>query len=149
MDISVYNHLKGNGPSLTSDLIGHMVESGLSPAAARQRIRRAQDGYKRLAGLRFAKNARFIYLEDQYGTPQFWDAIERAFKSSGISYLGAVSGLRARGGCCPKSLFPIVCGAPLSRKRQLSPERILERLSAIQLLEEYQESDTGNAYGHL
>lgn len=113
-----------------------MTEQGVSPAAARQRITRAQSDYKRLAGLRFAKNARFIYLDDQYGNHDFWDAIERAFKSSGPSYWGAVVGLKARGGRCPKSLFPSICGAPLARSRQLSPERILERLEAIQLLEE-------------
>lgn len=143
MSNSVASLLKQHGPGLSSDLARLMVEGGLSEVAARQRITRAQFAYKRLAGLRFAKNARFIYLDDQYGTQEFWDAIERAFKSSGASYWHALIGLRARGGICPKSLFPIVCGAPMARTRQLSPDRILERLCAIKLLEEYEDAESG------
>ena len=146
MSTDIRDLLKAKGPSLTSELIEHMVAQGISASAARQRITRSKNEHKRLAGLRFAKNARFIYLEDQFGRPEFWTAIERAFQSSGISYWGAVVGLRARGGCCPKSMFPAVCGAPLARVRQLSPERILERLSAIQLLEEFKDPETQDAY---
>lgn len=142
MSLSVDQLLEVKGPSLTSELIEHMVQSGLAPATARQRITRARDNHKRLAGLRFAKNARFLYLEHQYGTSEFWKAIERTFKSSGVSYWGAVAGLKARGGVCPRSLFPSVCGAPLARARQLSPDRILERLRAIQLLEVYEDQET-------
>lgn len=98
MSTSVSDLLEKIGPCLTSELAKAMVDGGLSDAAARQRITRAQEEYTRLAGLRFAKNARFIYLEDQYGTRQFWEAIERAFRSSGTAYWGAVTGLRARGG---------------------------------------------------
>lgn len=144
MDVRQY--LTNHGPGLTSGLIEAMTKSGLSPAAARQRITRAQATYTRLAGIRFAKNARFIYLEDQYGGPDFWNAIERAFKASGPSYWGAVVGLKARGGRCPKSMFPSVCGAPLARNRQLSPDRILERLCAIRLLEEEIDAATGETY---
>lgn len=146
MSTSVSDLLEKIGPCLTSELAKAMVDGGLSDAAARQRITRAQEEYTRLAGLRFAKNARFIYLEDQYGTRQFWEAIERAFRSSGTAYWGAVTGLRARGGCCLKSQFPVVCGAPLARTRQLSPDRLLERLCAIQLLEEHEDAESGDVY---
>ena len=43
-------------------------------------------------------------------------------------------------------MFPTICGAPIARNRQLSPKRILERLSAIQLLEEETDSTTGEVY---
>lgn len=143
MSETISSLLKENGPGLTSELIEAMVKKGVSQEAARQRINRAKGEYIRLAGLRFAKNVRFIYLDDQYGSPEFWKAVERAFLSSGHSYWGAVAGLRARGGVCPKELFPSVCGAPLARQRQLSPDRILERLCAIQLLEEVTDQNTG------
>lgn len=144
MDVKQF--LTKHGPGLTSDLIEAMTKSGISPAAARQRVTRAQSEYTRLAGIRFAKNARFIYLEDQYGGSDFWNAIERAFKVGGQSYWGTVAGLRARGGRCPKSIFPSVCGAPLARNRQLSPDRILDRLCAIQLLEEETDASTGETF---
>ena len=147
MSKSVRTLLKEHGPGMTSELINFMVESnGLLPATARQRVARAKGEIKRLAGLRFTKNARFIYLEDQYDTPKFWKAIERAFQSSGASYWGAVVGLRARGGSCPKFLFPSVCGAPLARKSHLSPDRILERLKAIHLLEETSSQETDDPF---
>lgn len=136
MTASISQLLRQTGPALSSEIIDRLVKDGVSPSAARQRIARGQSEYVRLAGLRFAKNARFIYLDDQYGDKRFWDAIERAFKTSGISYWAAVAGLKARGGSCPKSLFVTACGAPAARKRQLSPERVLERLTAINLLGE-------------
>jgi hypothetical protein len=144
--MDVKRFLTNHGPGLTSELIEAMTKSGISSATARQRVTRAQAQYTRLAGIRFAKNARFIYLEEQYGGPDFWSAIERAFKASGQSYWATVVGLKARGGRCPKSMFPSVCGAPLARNRQLSPDRVLERLCAIQLLEENTDAATGETY---
>lgn len=136
--------LAKNGPCLTSELIRALEESGLSSSAARQRILRSRSEYTRLAGLRFAKNSRFLYLEDQFGTADFWKAIERAFKSHGHAYWAATVGLKARGGRCPRSLFAVVSGAPINRKGQLSPDRILERLCAIQLLEVNSTDDEGD-----
>ena len=113
-----------------------MIDGGVAAPTARQRLNRAKSSYKMLAGLAFEKRSRFIYLEDQYGDQKFWAALERVFRATGKSYWGAVSGLESRGGWCLKSHFPIVCGAPLNRSKQLSPDRILERLAAINLLKE-------------
>lgn len=126
--------LKKLGPSLTSDIIARFVKAGMSDAAARKKVSRAQGEFTRLAGIRFAKNARFIYLDDQWGTKEFWHALERAFAKSGKAYWSAIVSLKARGGRCNKKHFPIVAGAPAARKAQLSPERVLERLCEIQFL---------------
>ena len=80
MKSQLRNLLSLHGPCLTSDLIASMVQQGISPAAARQRITRSNLEYKKLAGLRFTKNARFIYLDEQYGNQEFWDAIEGALE---------------------------------------------------------------------
>jgi hypothetical protein len=130
--------LRETGPALTTELIERLVAAGATHAAARQRIVRglASDyEIKRLAGLRFQHNARFLYLNDQWGDAAFWRALERAFRRSGHSYWRAVVGLRARGGWLPRALFAIACGAPSARRGQLSPDRVLERLRAIQLLD--------------
>ncbi|WP_018148481.1 hypothetical protein [Henriciella marina] len=134
MSESVSAALKKIGPSLTSDVIARFVASGMSEAAARKKISRAQSSYVRLAGVRFAKNARFIYLEEQWGTKEFWEALEGAFQKAGKAYWSTIVSLKARGGRCKKSHFPIVAGAPIARKAQLSPERILERLCQVQFL---------------
>lgn len=142
----LYSLLKRTGPALTTELIERMVSDGASAAAARQRVARGlnegAESIKRLAGLRFQYNARFVYRDDQYGDRRFWDALERAFQRYAPSYWHAVAGLKARGGCVPKSLFATVTGAPLARQRQLSPKLLLERLAAIQLVDEFtDESD--------
>lgn len=144
--MEIVDLLKAHGPSLTSEIIAKLRDNGVSDAAARQRVTRALPKLERLAGLRFSKNARFIYLEDQWGTAEFWIALERAFKAAGLSYWGAVVGLKARGGRCPIEMFPIVCGTPRARQRQLSPERVLERLKAINFLEEQKDPATNQSY---
>jgi hypothetical protein len=141
--------LREAGPSLSTELIEEMVAKGASSSAARQRIVRglAAPSFDivRLAGLRFQHNARFLYLRDQFGGREFWLALERAFRKSGVSYWRAITGMKARGGYVPLTLFATVSGAPTARKGQLSPQRILERLSAIQLLTTVAD-DNGHEY---
>lgn len=146
MNKSIASLLKENGPCLTSDLIKSLVENGVNEAAARQRIIRASSEYKRLAGIRLEKNARFIYLEEHYGSALFWENLEKAFSKGGKSYWAAISTLKARGGRCPKYMFPAISGAPIHRKKQLSPDNILDRLISIQLLKETSDSESGENF---
>ena len=133
--------MKKNGPGLTSEFITALTKSGISASAARKRIQRAGNQYKRFAGLRFEKNARFIYLEGQYGDKRFWEKFENACYIAGKSYWVAIVFLKSRGGIVPIELFPRITGAPVARKSQLSPDRILDRLLNINLLEIYSESE--------
>ncbi|MEP1216581.1 MAG: hypothetical protein ABJM11_16270 [Marinobacter sp.] len=141
MSAYVVNLLKSRGPCLTSDLIQVMIDEGVSPAAARQRLSRAKSSYTKLAGIQFEKRARFIYLDSQFATQDYWEGLERAFREHGMSYWCAIAGLRSRGGACLKSQFPIVCGAPLMRKGQIAPDTILERLQAAGVLKEIAEEN--------
>ncbi|QOZ36458.1 hypothetical protein [Bradyrhizobium sp. CCBAU 53421] len=144
---SIEDILRRTGPALTTELIAEMAKDGVSSDAARQRIARADDfTVKRLAGLRFPHNARFLYLDDQFGDKRYWQALERVFREHGKSYWAAVASLKARGGICPRQLFDGVCGSPLARSRQLSPQRILDRLTAINLLEEIHDDARGETY---
>jgi hypothetical protein len=142
---SVRGILLEKGPCLTSKLVQVMMERGVSSDAARKRVERAV-GVKRLSGIRFEKNAKFIYCDEQYGDHKFWTALEAAFKTSGKSYWGAFIGIKQRGGACPKSLFPRVCGAPDRRIRQLSPEVLLKRLSNIHLVKEVHDDKMGEPW---
>ena len=139
----IEDFLRRIGPALTTELIAEMAKEGISPVAARQRIARANDlVIKRLAGLRFPHNARFLYLDDQFGDRKYWQALERVFRDYGKSYWSAIASLKARGGVYPRQFFEGVCGSPAARSRQLSPQRIFERLSAINLLEEVHDDAT-------
>ncbi|MEJ2743484.1 MAG: UvrD-helicase domain-containing protein, partial [Gammaproteobacteria bacterium] len=54
----------------------------------------------------FLYTARFIYLDSQFATQDYWEGLERAFREHGMSYWCAIAGLRVRGGVCLKSQFP-------------------------------------------
>lgn len=129
--------LKEVGPCLSTELKRLLVERHrLTPEAARQRISRQPPPVKRLAYLKFPRNARFVYLQEQYGSPCFWDALVRALLESSPAYGGAIAALRQRGDLMPKPHFFIACGSPLAQQRHLSPQTVLERLIQAKLLEE-------------
>lgn len=113
-----------------------MVSRGVSESAARKRVQRALSDMGRLAGIRFHKNARFIYRQEDYGGKSFWEGFEKACHKAGKAYWSAIVTLKAHGGRCPAALFPRITGMPSARRRQLSPDRILQRLSEINLLVE-------------
>ncbi len=144
---SIEDVLRRIGPALTTELIAELAKDGVSSDAARQRIARADEfSIKRLAGLRFPHNARFFYLEGQFGDKKYWQAMERVFRNHGKSYWSAVASLKARGGIFPRQFFDGVCGSPAARSRQLSPQRIFDRLSAINLIEEVYDDATSETY---
>ena len=93
------------GLGLTTQYIAELVATGMTEAAARKRVQRMSAQYQRLGGIRFEKNARFIYLPEDYGGIAFWIGLEKAFYTHGKSYRAAVDNLRARGGACMKERF--------------------------------------------
>lgn len=129
--------LSKRGPSLSTELARQFAKAGMTPAAARKRISRLSPGVKRLAFLPFPRNARFLYLERDFGSPRYWDALIAALLDTKSAYGLALAALKQRGGIIPLKHFPIACGAPLRQKRHLSPETILQRLKKAQLIGEY------------
>ncbi|GEM_PF-240376 len=134
VDTLLQSLLKRHGPGLTSDLARRLEASGLSPEAARQKIHRGAPGVLKLAGLTFPKNARFIYLESQFGRDVYWDALVRDLSKASPAYSAAIAALAARGGLVPLEQFPIICGAPVLQKGQIPAATVLERLKAVQIL---------------
>jgi hypothetical protein len=126
--------LKQHGPGLTSDFIPRLEATGLSYEAARQRIHRGGPGVMKLAGLSFPKNARFLYLEAQFASQAYWDALIRDIGKASPAYSAAVAALAARGGLVPVDQFPIICGAPILQKGQVPAATVLARLTAVQVL---------------
>jgi hypothetical protein len=129
--------LRDKGPCLSTELAKRLVDAyGLKNEAARKRISRPTKAVKKLAYLPFPRNARFVYLQEQYGSPWFWDTLVRALLDTSPAYGGAISALQQRGGLMPKAHFLIACGSPLAQKRHLSPQIVLNRLTKAKLLEE-------------
>lgn len=129
--------LREAGPCLSTELARLLVERhGLSLEAARKRISRQPAPVKRLAYLKFPRNARFVYLQEQYGSPWFWETLVNTLLETSPAYGGAIAALRQRGNLMPKPHFLIACGSPLAQRRHLSPQTVLDRLTQARLLEE-------------
>lgn len=123
------------GPCVSTKLVETLVERhGMSPAAARQRVSRSTS-IKRLAYLPFPRNARFVYRQVSYGSPEFWESLASALLEYTSSYGGALAALLGRGGTMPLRHFGIACGAPAAQKRHLSPETILAKLEQAKLVQ--------------
>lgn len=128
-------YLKQNGPCLTTELAAFLTRNGnVSPSAARQRIKRMPDTIKRLAFLPFPRNARFVYLRKDYGSPRFWQHLIAAFNETNSIYGAALGAVSARNGIVPEQHFAIICGAPTRQKKHVSSETVLERLLEANLL---------------
>jgi hypothetical protein len=136
------------GPMLTGELASRLGATlSLSPPAARQRVSRALPHLKNIRGLAFARNARFVYLAKQYGSPGFWKALIAALNQSGGGYSRALQAIEQRGGLMPIAHFAIASGSAGARSKQLSAEEIRRRLVDAGLLEELTIPDVGPCVG--
>lgn len=122
--------LKLLGPCLSSVLTEHLVTHyGLSPAAARQRVSRGAPQIQRLAHLPFARKARFLYHQDDYASPKYWENLHAAVFATNGPYARALGAVQARG-ALPVTHFQIACGAPIAQKKQLAANAVLDRMVA-------------------
>lgn len=127
--------LKQIGPSLSSEVAVEVAKrANISAAAARQRVSRATGKVRKLAGVPFPRNARFVYLEQDFGSRQYWDRLADALIATNSALGFAIAGLRQCDGMVPTSYFPIICGAPVRQLKHLAPETILLRLSEAGLV---------------
>ena len=132
--ISIERILETEGPLLSSRLCAILEERGLSAAAARQRISRANDDFgdvKRLHGLVFPRGVRFLYHDSTFNSERYWGALLRDIGEASPAYAAAIAALQARGGIVPRGHWDIVSGSPLRQKGQISSETVLERLSRV------------------
>lgn len=119
--------LKSRGPCLSTELTDYLVNSGVSPAAARQRVSRGAPEIKRLAHLPFARKARFLYHRDEYASPLYWERLYAAIFATNGPYARALGAVLARR-AVPVNDFLSACGAPLAQKKQLSAATVLDRM---------------------
>lgn len=131
--------LRSRGPLLSSELVRALEESGATGPAARQRMKRALSIHsgpiRRLARLSFRHNQKFLYLQHQYRSPAYWEALLRGLWSSGSTYGHATASLELRGGVAPVHLFGVLSGSPSALKGHLSSGKVLEILEEEGLLE--------------
>ena len=132
----IENYLRHHGPCLSSELSEYLVnDQKLTPTAARKRVSRAKGQVHRLSYISFPRKARFIYLQEQFGSPTFWDRLVEKLLQAKSAYGLAIAAIQQRGGVIPLRHFEIACGAPLKQKRHLSPTTISDRLIQAKLLQ--------------
>ncbi len=127
--------LAKHGPMTTSRAAKLLEKRGISPEAARQRVFRRSPEIDTLRGLTFPKRARFIYLNSQFGTDQYWSALIAEIQEMNPAYAAALAALRARGGLSLSRHFDIISGSPLRQKRQLASEVVLKNLESVGLVQ--------------
>ncbi len=132
---SVESILKDLGPSSSSAIQKQFIHEGLSPETARKRVSRAGNRVKRLTGLRFPHNEKFLYLEDTLASLEFWESLNRYLDTSKSVYRFAIQGLMIRNGIIPEKHFEIVSGCPIKQKKQLTANTVLNDLEKVGLIE--------------
>ena len=128
--------LSNEGPARAVRLVRTLTRFlGISPEAARQRLSRARAPVERLPGLLPRREA-FFYLQPQRNTQRFWDHLLRDLRETGSVYASAIDGLRARGGIVPVDEFPVVSGAPIALKKQVSASAVQRELVSLGVIKE-------------
>ena len=141
--MSVHDLLRQHGPMPTGELGKLLVQDGASSAAARQRIARAGKGVHVLESLPLPRNARFVYLTEQYGSPRFWAALIECLDAMPSAYGRALAAIRARDGIIPEAHFGIATGLPVQMSRRLAADEVSSRLVAAGLLQRVTASGVG------
>lgn len=125
------------GPCSTDMLAQILVkEHSLKPDAARKRIQRARASKEILtANFNLNHNQQFVYLKRHEGTKLLRTNLLSTINRTNSALRFPLSGIKARGGLIPKSLFPIFSGLPSSgRKPHLKDA--LEVLLEVGMLQE-------------
>lgn len=140
----VYQYLKKNGPSLSSEVVQYLIQfRQLSQSAARQHVSRAKHEIMRL-DLSFPRRTKFLFLSEQAGTGLYWSRLEKALLDSNSVYGLAIVAISERGGIIPKEHFEIASGSPIRQQRHLAAQTVLTNLIAAKLLKEIQVDGIGS-----
>jgi hypothetical protein len=139
MPESVVDILRRLGPSRSSLLTGELLDQGVSPEAARQRLSRLRPPIRKFPVTLLPKKEGFFYLDNQRNREAFWVNFLRDMRATGSVYGLALDGLLARGGAVAVEHFPVISGAPTRPLRgQVDVDRLLSTLKAATLVEEFQ-----------
>ncbi|WP_052143500.1 hypothetical protein [Aeromonas hydrophila] len=134
---ALINLLKQHGPMLSSDLSKQLeAKYKLNPEAARKRVGRGCPGMNRLNHIVFPHRSRFVYRQEDYGSPFFFRNLMDALRKTRSTYFAALQALEIRDNVMPKNHFLIACGAPIAQKKHVSAESLLERLIKATLVKE-------------
>ena len=120
--------LQALGPCRSSKLAEHLQKkNGISSSAARQRIARSTLAIKFPVPL-LPNRESFVYLKKQSHLKTFWPKFHNILRETNSIYGMAIDGLASRGGVVRVSEFPVISGAPIALKKQVTTDIVAKNL---------------------
>src|SRR5208283_691637 len=139
--------LERYGPARSSriaQILQH--EYKLEPPAARKRVSRVSPPIRRFPISLLPKREAFLYHQDQRTTERFWTNLLEALRETNSVYEAALDGLIARGGIIAAGEFPVISGAPLALKKQVSASRVADTLVSAGAIRRDTWANLGDCY---
>ena len=144
---SIENILGELGPSLSSIVAAELANRcKISRDAARKRLSRAGSPIERTSYRLFPKNEAFVFLKSQYNSEWYWTNLLRDLREKNTVYACALDGILARGGTVKATEFPVISGAPIALKKQVSLSRVEKTLINIGAITEQNEGRLGRCF---
>lgn len=141
-DTKVISLLEKYGPMLSGELAQKFEdEYGVSNDTARQAISRAKKSVKKLYGLSFEKNQKFVYLTEQYLSFEYYknllEAVQKYSKTNWIYICAFLS----QSGYVSKSILPSMVSSPIKNvKGHKLYKNVIENMLKCNIIEEYDET---------
>lgn len=132
--------LKNNGPMLSSEIKEIIMKlENISDTAARQRISRAKGNIQRLTFFTFPKNEAFLYLSEQYKTPDFYHNLYRALIKKNSITGNVLATIDCLSGDIEYNKFLTLSISSFATKRK-TIETIKTELISVGFIEQYVDS---------
>ncbi len=135
--------LKEDGPVTSSAILRKLEAEGVLPAAARKRLQRFGPEVRRLRNFGLPKNQQLFYLQQDWLSPRFKDALIRAWQESNSVHANTLAVLSDDGTPSPQGLVHMRSGVPIRLKRQVGFERLLSQLGQLELVQTYDVPELG------
>lgn len=145
--MTIESYLREHGPTRSSVVADWLIEGGLKPEAARQRLARVAKPVFRFPIPLLPKKEAFLYLEKDRNGDRFWDNFMRDLRASNSVFGAAIDGMIARGGHIRASQFATISAAPnIIQRGQLSVDVVAKRLLAAGFMKEIFDSEGEQCY---
>ncbi len=137
----VFELLKSNGPMISGEL-ARLFETtyGVSNEAARKAISRAKPPVKKFYKIKFDKNQVFCYLDNQYMSEKFMDALLSAISQHSKSIDTYIQAFKSQNGFVSKKILPAFVSSPVGKvKGHRKHSDVLQKLLDAQIIIDYNE----------
>ena len=142
MKNKVVQLLNQHGPMLSGELARHYESKyNVSNEAARQALSRAGLPVCKISKLSFDKNQKFFYLENQFMSNRYTDALLNAIEEHSKINSIYITAFTAQNGCVSKKLLPAFVSAPVGNvKGHKLHKRVIEDLLKQKIIQEFDET---------